>query len=142
VGRTRLTVHLGPGFSGDLWAWKVSLAEAASGRVEVVWETSTFEPSAKREHRCRARTMPDWWHELSGALAHVQFGVLPPSKNWTITVDDAPTLTVELQQDDLVSGFSISYAPELWPALPEQTRDALQQVVAILDPIARDLHRS
>jgi hypothetical protein len=142
MARTRLTVHFGPGFSRDLWAWNLSLAEAPSGRVEVVWATSAFEPTAEREHRFRARSMPDWWPELLGALARVQFGLLPPSRNWTVAVDDAATLSVELQQDGLVSAFSIFYAPELWPGLPDQTSDALQHVVAILDPIARDLHKS
>jgi hypothetical protein len=78
MGRTRLAVHFGPSFSGDLWVWQLNLGEAASGRVGVVWETSTFDPSAKREHRFRARTLPDWWPELSSALARVQFSVLPP----------------------------------------------------------------
>jgi hypothetical protein len=59
-----------------------------------------------------------------------------------MAVDDVATLSVELQQDERVSAFSIFYAPEWWPALPDQTREALQHVVGILDPIARDLHRS
>lgn len=37
--QTRLTIGLGPGFSGDLWSWRVKLVQASSGRVEVVWRT-------------------------------------------------------------------------------------------------------
>ncbi len=142
MGRTRLAVNFGPSFSSYLWAWQLDLAEATSGRVEVVWQTSTFEPSAKREHRFRARALPDWWPDLSSALARVQFGVLPPSTNWSTVVDDAATLSLELLQDGLLSSFSIFYVPELWPAVPDQTRDAIERVVSVLDPIARDLHNS
>lgn len=137
---TRLTIHFGPAFTQALWCWKVTLAEASSGRVEVEWRTSTVE--AEREHRSRARTMPDWWPELRGALAQVEFDLLPPSKNWTNVMDDAATLHVALLQDDRSSVFSIFYAPKLWPPLPERTRSAIQQVVVTLDPIARSLHAS
>ena len=135
---TRLTIHFGPAFSHDLWFWKVKVAEASSGRVEVVWHTSSIE--GEREHRLRARNMPDWWPELCGALAQVQFDLLPPCTNWTSVVDDAATLHVELQQDDRSSVFSVFYAPKLWPPLTEPTSSGIQQFVAVLDAIARRLN--
>jgi hypothetical protein len=140
MGQTRLTIQFGPGFSGDLWTWKVSIRQAASGRVEVVWETYTSGPRAEREHRFRARAMPDWWPELAGALDQIHFDALPPSKKWDVVMDDVGVLSLERQDEDVLSCFSIFYAPELWPAVPGETREALQKVMSILDPLARRMH--
>lgn len=142
MGQTQLRVRYGPGFTSDLWTWEVRLAQAPSGRVEVAWETKTFEPSARRQHRFRSRTMPDWWLELGPVLARVHFDALPPSKNWSVVMDDVALLSVELRVDDVSSTFGVFYAPEHWPALPEGTREALQRIVSILDPTARQLHEA
>jgi len=141
MSRRRLSVRYGTGFSGDLWTWNVRLVQAESGRVEVVWETRTFEPHAEREHRFRARSMPAWWPELSRALDAVDFSALPPSRKWNTVLDDVEQLTVELHEGDTLSSFSIFFAPEFWPAVPPATREALQNLVAVLDPLARKLHK-
>jgi len=54
--------------------------------------------------------------------------------------EDVEMLSVHLQLSDTVSDFSVFYAPDLWPALPDGTRESLQSVVSFLDPLARGLH--
>jgi len=138
----RLAIQYSPGFSRDLWGWKLRVAPAPSGRVEVVWETKTSEPRKTHEHRFRARSLPDWWPALSAALDAVDFGLLPPTTPWRAGLDDAPMLFIERREADVVRNCSIFYAPKLWPELPLATHRALQTVVSLLDPLARALHTS
>lgn len=141
MSRRRLTIQYGGGFSTELWGWKVTLVQAPSGRVEVVWETQSFEPTTtQRVHRFRARALPEWWPEVNDALDAVDFDELPPVKRWDIWMDDADVLSVERQENDAQSRFSVFYSPQWWPTLRAGTREALQKVVSILEPIARRLH--
>jgi hypothetical protein len=75
------------------------------------------------------------------ALHAIEFDKLPPSATWESVVDDVGILSVTSELDQKRSEFSIFYPPSLWPSLPGATRDAIEEVVAILEPIARKLHK-
>jgi len=42
--------------------------------------------------------------------------------------------------EELVEKRDPAWPPEFWPPLPASTREALEQIVSILDPVARKLH--
>lgn len=137
MSRLRLTIQYDTGFSTDLWGWRLEVKSAASGCVEIVWQTSNFEQQAKREQRIRARSLPAWCATVLEILAAIEFQALPPSTNWGIGFDDVGSLSVERDLDGVRSEFSVFYAPAFWPNIPIATRHALEELVSLLDPLAR-----
>lgn len=136
-----LTVHRSPGFSGDLWSWSVQVVRAPSGRCEVRW--TTFDTTKlEREHRERARVLPEWSARVLHTLESIDFAALPPTAGWRSPMDDLGELSVSLRIGAQHSQFVVPDWPKAWPKLPAPTRAGLQEITAILDPIARSLHRS
>jgi hypothetical protein len=132
MAKRRLSVRLSPGFSADLWSWSVVCTEAPSGKVEIVWQTSS-----SGERRERERTLPEWCAEVWRLVDAIDFACLPPNQPWTSGFDDADVLTLERQVGESVASSSLFYAPKLWPALPEATRAALLHLFSTLDLRAR-----
>lgn len=135
----KLSVRLSPGFSAELWSWSVVITEAASGKVEIAWQTSSFRAEPVHE-RQRVRAMPAWCEDVWRLVDAIEFGCLPPNARWASWLDDAEVFTLERQEQDSTASLSICYASQAWPALPEATRAALLQLVATLDARARSLH--
>jgi hypothetical protein len=133
----RLFVQYASGFSAQPFSWSVQVSETG-GQIELVWKTSSSPPAT--EHRQQVQTLPMWCMEAMFTLGDIDFTALPPAAKWSVGLDDAPTLALSYEVEDEHKEFSIFYAPKLWPTLPASTKAALQQLPALLEPVARELH--
>jgi hypothetical protein len=95
-----------------------------------------------REHRERARALPEWCTRLLRALESIDISTLPPAASWPLSIDDVGQLSVRLQCTDELLDFEIPDWPDLWLELPNSTRAALEDVTTILERRARQLHES
>lgn len=137
----QLTVTRIPGFTMDLWGWTVRATQAPSGRFEARW-TTTDVVRGQREHRDRARALPEWCASVLNALESVDFSTLPPTASWHSPMDDVGRFSVILRCNEQVSEFELPDWTEFWTELPTATRVALERVIAILEPVAKKLHES